>query len=198
MGMMMPESTLSHQEAGPLPERRQWPSLLLAMGRERVIAAAAGTGVGDRVSPLNRTRHGLGMLRVREGVLGDVFNLGEFSLSEAAVRLRTDDGEHADGGAAVLADDDELAESIAVLDAVMVASDRSGASDAERSRAEPVRALLREAGEKRAEADRLRGAMLGATKVDFALLNQDTEHLSKRASDDGAGGAGSSNGRAGA
>lgn len=150
-------------------------ALLALVDRHRVLEVAAGIASARAVTPLEPPRAGLGMLAIREGVQGEAFNLGEFSLSRAAVALTGGSGERVEGGAVVMADDAELAGAMAVIDAAVTASLSTSATASDREVAEPARALLVEGDASRRERDRLRAAMMAATRVDFALLNRADE-----------------------
>ena len=105
---------------------------------------------------------GLGLLQVTDGAFHEPYYLGEFLLSLCSIVISTPDGRCAAGGAQVMADDAELARSLAILDAILAARLPGW---------ERVCALIEAGAIKRAEEDRRRRAMLAATRVDFAMLN---------------------------
>jgi alpha-D-ribose 1-methylphosphonate 5-triphosphate synthase subunit PhnG len=107
-------------------------------------------------SDLRPTETGLVMLRGRTGGDGAPFNLGEATVSRAAVHLEGG----ATGFAYRLGRDAAAARAAAVIDALWQDEERRGAVEAA---LEPVRARLD------AEADEAR-AETAATKVDFFTL----------------------------
>jgi alpha-D-ribose 1-methylphosphonate 5-triphosphate synthase subunit PhnG len=106
---------------------------------------------------LRRTESGLVMLRGRVSGDGAPFNLGEATVSRAAVKLAT--GET--GFGYVLGRDREKARLIALCDALLQCASHRAA--VERRVIEPVRARL--AGERRLTAERT-----AATRVEFFTL----------------------------
>ncbi|MEO1617251.1 MAG: phosphonate C-P lyase system protein PhnG [Planctomycetota bacterium] len=117
------------------------------------------------VTQVRPSTAGLGMLAARDSVRNEAFHLGEFSLSTAAVELRRDDGAVARGGAAILCDDESLAQGIAVLDAV-VANGWEGIDDAVE--------LLRSGQTQLSQVQATRRQIMGVTSVDFSTLDQDS------------------------
>jgi alpha-D-ribose 1-methylphosphonate 5-triphosphate synthase subunit PhnG len=105
---------------------------------------------------------GLGLLQLTDGAFHEPYYLGEFLLSSCSVEIFTPDGRCATGGAQVMADDAELARSLAILDAILAARLPGW---------ERVFALIEAGATKRAEEDHRRRAILAATRVDFAMLN---------------------------
>lgn len=105
---------------------------------------------------------GLGLLQLTDGAFHEPYYLGEFPLSSCSVELTSPEGRVAAGGALVMADDSNLVRSLAILDAVLAFKFPGW---------EKVSALVDAGMEKRAEEDRRRRAMLAATRVDFAMLN---------------------------
>lgn len=107
---------------------------------------------------------GLAMLKLRESVNGDPFNLGEIPLSTATVELDLGDGKTAQGGANVMADDADLAVWVAICDAVLV-NNLSGSET-----------LLKLLDEGLADLQRdqdIRQSILDRTRVRFSLLNEE-------------------------
>lgn len=149
-----------------LPDRTQWSAALATQPRDQVCT------LGDRLGQQYAAEHqevptaGLAMMPVRDAVLGQRFNLGEVPLSRAHVRLSPPNAAPVFGGAAVLADDPELAVAIAVCDAVL-AHDLAGADEV---------ATLVAAGAAVARARAAeRAQMQQRSKVAFALLSQELE-----------------------
>lgn len=153
--------------------RRELASLVALLPRGEVMSCAAEIARTTSPRAVTPAKAGLGQVRLREQVLGDVFNLGEVCVSTATVALTLDGGRTVTGGATVMVDDVELARSAAVMDAAMAAAEAEWAGPADRARARPVLELLDRGRKVRVERDGLRRAMMVATRVDFALLNQD-------------------------
>ena len=105
---------------------------------------------------------GLMLLRMEEVVLGEDYYLGEVPVACSRVEIELPDGMTAQGGAQVLADDEESAVGFAVCDAILSA----GLPGAEK-----VAALVDRGAEELARRDQVRRGMLARTQVDFSLLS---------------------------
>jgi alpha-D-ribose 1-methylphosphonate 5-triphosphate synthase subunit PhnG len=105
---------------------------------------------------------GLGLLQLADGAFHEPYYLGEFPLSSCSIELSLPDGRTALGAAHVMADDADLARTLAILDAILAARLPGW---------ERVSAHIDAGATTRAEEDRRRRAMLAATRVDFAMLN---------------------------
>lgn len=149
----------------PLPtptiERRHLVACLVAAGRDAVLNTANQLSEGLTVTPLQLAESGLALMQWRDAVQHQPFFLGEVPMARAAIVLGNHRGERAEGGAVVMADDAELAQALAVLDAVF-ASRWPGA--------EAVDALALRGAQAREEIRAVRQAGLKRTRVDFALL----------------------------
>lgn len=138
-------------------KRRQAAMAVLAHSATADIAARLDTLEAPAHENLREAENGLVMVRGRVGGDGAPFNLGEATVSRAAVRLAS--GEM--GFGYVLGRDREKARMIALCDALIQTSDHAAAVE------EQVIAPLR-AGVA-AERDR-RAAETAATRVDFYTL----------------------------
>lgn len=147
-------------------ERRHLVACLVAAGREPVLDTAAQLTEGLTVTPLQPAESGLALMQWRDAVKHQPFFLGEVPMARAAVALVNHRGERAEGGAVVMADDAELAQALAVLDAVF-AQRWPGA--------EAVDALALRGAQARDEIRAVRQAALKRTRVDFALLAEADE-----------------------
>jgi phosphonate C-P lyase system protein PhnG len=137
---------------------------LAAAPRQAVIDLAASFAVGRSVEHLQVPQAGLWLLHLTEPVRGDGFHLGEIPVGQACILLRDAGRGEARGGAILLQADRELAVAAAICDAVVRAG-WPGADEVDR---------LRAAGASvRAEAGRVRAAILGRTQVDFSELGQE-------------------------
>lgn len=150
----------------PMIERRHLAACLSAAGRQAVLSAAARLSEGLTVTPLQPAEAGLALMQWRDAVQHQPFFLGEVPMARAAVALVDHRGERAEGGAVVMADDAELAQALAVLDAVF-AHRWPGA--------EVVDALAARGAQAREALRTVRQAGLQRTRVDFALLAEADE-----------------------
>jgi alpha-D-ribose 1-methylphosphonate 5-triphosphate synthase subunit PhnG len=143
-------------------ERSGWIRALTAHPSTDLMALAEQLAEGCEVRLTRLPQAGLGLLTLIDGALHEPYYLGEFPLSSCAVELTLPDGRKAAGGAQVMADDAELARALAILDAVLAAQFPGW---------ERVSALVEAGAQKRTAEDRRRAAILAATRVDFAMLN---------------------------
>jgi len=143
-------------------ERKDWIRALTAHPASVLNALADELTVGCGVKLKSLPQAGLGLLTLTDGAFHEPYYLGEFPLSICSIELSLSDGRRAAGGAQVMADDAELARALAILDAILAA----GFPGYER-----VSAHIESGAKRRAEEDRRRRAMLAATRVDFAMLN---------------------------
>ncbi|MDZ4252897.1 MAG: phosphonate C-P lyase system protein PhnG [Sulfuritalea sp.] len=143
-------------------ERKDWIRALTAHPATVLNALADELTVGCGVKLMSLPQAGLGLLTLTDGAFHEPYYLGEFPLSSCSIELALSDGRRAAGGAQVMADDAELARALAILDAVFAA----GFPGWER-----VSAHIESGAKERTDEDRRRRAMLAATRVDFAMLN---------------------------
>lgn len=143
-------------------ERKDWIRALTAHPATVLNALAEEVTAGCDVKLKSLPQAGLGLLTLTDGAFHEPYYLGEFPLSSCSIELSLSDGRQAAGGAQVMADDAELARSLAILDAVLAARFPGW---------ERVSAHIESGAKQRAEEDRRRRAMLAATRVDFAMLN---------------------------
>ena len=153
-------------------ERRHLVACLVAAGREPVLSTAAQLTEGMTVTPLQPAESGLALMQWRDAVQHQPFFLGEVPMARAAVSLVNHRGERAEGGAVVMADDAELAQALAVLDAVF-AQRWPGV--------EAVDALALRGAQARDRIRAVRQAGLKRTRVDFALLAEADDELEAQA-----------------
>jgi alpha-D-ribose 1-methylphosphonate 5-triphosphate synthase subunit PhnG len=141
----------------PRYERREWLSVLAKARADEV--ASAWTALDERpdYSALRAPEVGLILVRGRMGGLGDAFNLGEMTVTRAAVRLES--GET--GLGYVAGRDRRHAELAAVLDAMMQSPGLRAQVE------EPVVARLDRA---QRERQALGARKAAATKVDFFTM----------------------------
>ncbi len=140
----------------PGPERRRWLSILAKAPADEVVSAWERLERQPGYRTLRAPEIGMVMVRGRMGGTGDAFNLGEMTVTRAAVRL--DDGPTGIGY--VAGRDRRHAELAAALDAMMQ-------SPALRSAAEAAIAPIEAAQSDRRDTDARKAA---ATKVDFFTM----------------------------
>ena len=138
-------------------ERRQWLSILAKARPDEVAAAWDALPQRPAYSALRAPETGLVLVRGRMGGAGDAFNMGEMTVTRAAVRL--DSGET--GVGYVAGRDRRHAELAACLDAMMQAPALRGAVET------PVIGKLAQAQAERRETAARKAA---ATKVDFFTM----------------------------
>lgn len=143
-------------------ERKDWIRALTAHPATVLNALADQLTAGCDVKLKRLPQAGLGLLTLTDGAFHEPYYLGEFPLSSCSVEFTLSDGRRAAGGAQVMADDAELARSLAILDAVLAARLPGW---------ERVSAHVESGALRRTDEDRRRRAMLAATRVDFAMLN---------------------------
>lgn len=143
-------------------ERKDWIRALTAHPASVLIALADELTRDCDVKLKSLPQAGLGLLTLTDGAFHEPYYLGEFPLSFCSIELTLPDGHSAVGGAHVMADDADLARSLAILDAIRAARLPGW---------ERVSAQIDAGTTIRAEEDRRRHAMLAATRVDFAMLN---------------------------
>ena len=147
-------------------ERKDWIRALTAHPAIVLNALADELTADCEMRLMSLPQAGLGLLTLTDGAFHEPYYLGEFPLSSCSVELSLTDGRRAAGSAQVMADDAELARSLAILDAILAAKLPGW---------ERVSAHIESGALRRAEEDRRRRAMLAATRVDFAMLNGDDD-----------------------
>jgi alpha-D-ribose 1-methylphosphonate 5-triphosphate synthase subunit PhnG len=139
---------------------------LLVAGRDKVLSAAHILSQDLQVISLQPAESGLALMQWRDAVMHQPFYLGEVPMARAAIAITDSSGRRVEGGAVVMADDAELAQALALLDAIW-AHRLPGA--------ESVDALADTGARARACLRAERQAMLKRTRVDFALLSETDE-----------------------
>lgn len=143
-------------------ERKDWIRALTAHPVPLLNTLAEQLVADFEVKLMSLPQAGLGLLTLTDGAFHEPYYLGEFPLSACRLELGLADGRRAEGGAQVLADDADLARSLAILDAILAARLPGW---------EAVTQHVESGARHRSEADHRRNAMLAATRVDFAMLN---------------------------
>ena len=140
----------------------QWLRSLTALNPETVIQLASQLAKDWKVSYEAIPQKGLSLLQLQDSVFKEPYYLGEIPLSTAQVRLENADGQSYQGGVQVMSDLPDFATSLAICDAIF-SNELMGY--------EQVAELIDRGRAIRQEEDRLRGAMLAKTRVDFSLLD---------------------------
>jgi alpha-D-ribose 1-methylphosphonate 5-triphosphate synthase subunit PhnG len=138
-------------------KKRRAAMSVLAQAQTRDLAAYLSTIAVPDHEPLREAENGLVMVRGRIGGDGAPFNLGEATVSRAAVRL----GSGQVGFGYVLGRDRAKAEMIALCDAMVQSPDHADA--VERAVVAPLRVQI-------AQERARRAAETAATRVDFYTL----------------------------
>lgn len=143
-------------------KREEWIRALTANAPDAVLQCARDIAAAYEVQHLINPQAGLGMLKMADGAFAEPFFLGEFPASQAHIRLLDKQGVVAEGAATVMADSVDLAEALAICDAVM-AYRLPGQSKVEE--------LMAHGQQRNKFEEAKRRAMLDRTQVDFSLLN---------------------------
>ncbi|WP_088241212.1 phosphonate C-P lyase system protein PhnG [Calothrix rhizosoleniae] len=142
----------------------QWLRALTAHAPEVVIQLTARLTQGWQISYETVPQTGLSLLQLQDSVFHEPYYLGEIPLSTAWVKLKIGNGQNYEGAAQVMNDVPNLATSLAICDAIL---------NNQLEGWQEVTDLIHRGRVIRQEEDKLRGAMLAKTKVDFSLLNQE-------------------------
>ncbi|MEM9418133.1 MAG: phosphonate C-P lyase system protein PhnG [Planctomycetota bacterium] len=147
-------------------DRSRWAAALLRVEEPRVIDLAETLAERHGVRIKRVPKSGLAMMRLRDSVQNQAFNLGEIPLSSAHVVLNGPDGTEHEGGCQIMRDHEALAVAIAVCDGVLAAQ-VEGASD--------VAALVRDGVAASHDDAAVRRGMRERSRVSFALMNQEDD-----------------------
>ncbi|MFT7371431.1 MAG: alpha-D-ribose 1-methylphosphonate 5-triphosphate synthase subunit PhnG [Oleiphilaceae bacterium] len=144
-------------------DQTQWVSALSALPSEELLTVTSELSRDWSISPKSLPQSGLGVLKLNDSAFEEPFYLGEFPLASAWLEIKTADGKMAQGAAQVMNDRIEVAEALAICDAVLSAKLPGW---------EKIAELLKH-GKTRQEATRReRQQILATTQVDFSLLDE--------------------------
>lgn len=143
-------------------DRNEWVAVLTAIPVERLLTTTKAITASWQLAPRTLPQSGLGMLKMNDAAFEQPFYLGEFPLSSVHLEIRTDTGQVTEGAAQVMDERIELAEALAICDAVLAARLPGW---------ERIAELLNEGIQQRAAMRDERRQMLTATRVDFSLLD---------------------------
>ncbi|MBB6431369.1 phosphonate C-P lyase system protein PhnG [Algisphaera agarilytica] len=147
-------------------DRSRWAAALLRVEESRVIALAETLAERHGVRMKRVPKSGLAMMRLRDSVQSQAFNLGEIPLSSAHVVFNGPNGTEHEGGCQIMRDHEALAVAIAVCDGVL-AAEVEGTSE--------VASLVCEGAAVSREDAAVRRGMRERSRVSFALMNQQDE-----------------------
>lgn len=148
------------------PARSQWLRYWSAVPAEKTEALAADIAGLCEVRDVTLPQNGLGLLKLPDSALNDLYFLGEVPVSHAHVEVTAPDGTRSEGGARLLDDRQSLARALAVLDATL----------AERlPKHEQALDLLNTGRTAVQQVQAERNAILATTRVDFSLLGDGSE-----------------------
>jgi alpha-D-ribose 1-methylphosphonate 5-triphosphate synthase subunit PhnG len=146
--------------------RKDWGRALSAHPVAEIKELAKRLSADCEIRLISLPQAGLGLLTLQDGALGEPYYLGEFPLSVCRIEISFPGGIQGEGGGQILADDAELARSMAILDAIL-ASKLPGWQEVSQWAESGVRC--------NAEKEGRRMSMLATTKVDFSLLSTTEE-----------------------
>ena len=143
--------------------RTEWVSALSTQASDKLLAITTALSCDWTISPKSLPQSGLGMLKLNDSAFEEPFYLGEFPLASAWLEIKTADGTIAQGAAQVMDDRVEIAEALAICDAVLAAKLPGW---------EKIADLLEQGMASREATRRERKQMLASTRVDFSLLDE--------------------------
>lgn len=143
-------------------DRTEWVSTLKVLPTEQLLSLTKDLSIGWEIHPKSVPRSGLGMLKLNDSAFEESFYLGEFPLASAWIEVHTPEGLIAEGAAQVMDERVEVAEALALSDAILSAR-LPGWED--------LVELLDQGQAIRAASRRERKQMLARTQVDFSLLD---------------------------
>jgi len=145
-----------------ITKRTEWVSALRTLPIEDILSTTTQLTDGWKVQSKSLPQSGLGMMKLNDSAFNEPFYLGEIPVSSAWLEVTTLEGQQAEGAAQVMDDRVELAEALALCDAIL---------SAQLSGWEQVASMV-DKGMKNREKTRLeRKRILAHTKVDFSLLD---------------------------
>ena len=143
-------------------ERTEWVSALKALPKKVLFDLTQELSEDWILRPKSLPQSGLGMMKLKDSAFNDAFYLGEFPISSAWLEVTTPDGSKAEGAAQVMDDNVELAEALALCDAVL---------SAELTGWKQVYNLVEQGVAICEKTKRERKLILARTRVDFSLLD---------------------------
>lgn len=143
-------------------ERTKWVSALKALPKKELLNLTNELSEDWILRPKLIPQSGLGMMKLKDSAFNDEFYMGEFPVSSAWLDVITPGGIKAEGAAHVMDDNVDLAEALALCDAVL-SSQLPGW--------EQVYNLVEKGIVLSEKTKRERKVILARTRVDFSLLD---------------------------
>lgn len=143
-------------------ERTEWVRALKALPKKDLFDLTSELSKDWMLRPKSLPQSGLGMMKLKDSAFNDAFYLGEFPISSAWLEVTTHDGRKAEGAAQVMDDNTELAEALALCDAIL-SSKLPGW--------ERIYNLVEQGIAITEKINRERKMILARTRVDFSLLD---------------------------
>jgi alpha-D-ribose 1-methylphosphonate 5-triphosphate synthase subunit PhnG len=142
--------------------RTQWISALKEVPADVLVSVTNKLSEDWEIRPKSLTQSGLGIMKLKDSAFHETFYLGEFPLASAWLQITTPEGNKVEGAAQVMDDRVDIAEAMAICDAVLSAKLPGW---------ENVSDLVNEGAALRKQKERERKAILARTRVDFSLLD---------------------------
>lgn len=143
-------------------QRTTWVSALKELPAKDLLAMTKEVSKDWMLRPKSLPQSGLGMMKLKDSAFNEAFYLGEFPISTAWLEVTTADGYKAEGAAQVMDDNVEIAEALALCDAVL-SSELPGWQQ--------VYNMVEQGVAIREKTKRERKMMLARTRVNFSLLD---------------------------
>ena len=156
-----------------LMNRTNWVSALKTLPFNELLATTVELSADWTLRPKSIPQSGLGMLKIKECAFNEQFYVGEFCLSSAWLEVTTTDGQVAEGAAQVMDDRVELAEALALCDAIL---------SAQLPGWENISSMIDRGLVIRESTNRERKQMLARTQVDFSLLDDANDKVGEHVS----------------
>ena len=143
-------------------QRTTWVSALKELPAKDLLAMTKELSKDWMLRPKSLPQSGLGMMKLKDSAFNEAFYLGEFPISTAWLEVTTADGYKAEGAAQVMDDNVEIAEALALCDAVL---------SYELPGWQQVYNMVEQGVAIREKTKRERKMMLARTRVNFSLLD---------------------------
>ena len=160
MSITMIEMKTSNKTKTMMIDRTAWVRALNALPSEQLLSLTSELSKNWTIRPKSVPQSGLGMLKLKDSVFDESFYLGEFPLASAWLEVQTPEGVTAEGAAQVMDDRVEVAEALALCDAIL---------SAQLPGWEQLNEMLEQGVAMREATKRERKQMLASTQVDFSL-----------------------------
>ena len=100
-------------------KRTEWVRALKALPKKDLFDITNELSENWVLRPKSLPQSGLGMMKLKDSAFNDAFYLGEIPISSAWLEVTIADGSKAEGAAQVMDDNTELAEALALCDAIL-------------------------------------------------------------------------------